>query len=175
MLNEETLTKIKNALKRTLALKMTRSTYWEIQNIVLTALDGDKEKATQLLDSLLIGQPRGKLATGAQLDQLNSIINEFCIPLRVAKDVFERAEFLNTIASDIMAHQNRPVFVNRVRRIDGEEFQFMTDTESCLQLMKHMVGRMNELKKSDKTKPSLDSCAGTIKEFKDLVDTLAKK
>ncbi|MBB64366.1 MAG: hypothetical protein CMO81_04820 [Waddliaceae bacterium] len=175
MLDEETLTKIRNALKRTLALKMTRSTYWEIQNIVLTALNADKEKATQLLDSLLIGQPRGKLATGPQLDLLNSIINEFCIPLRVAKDVFERAEFLNTIASDIMAHQNRPVFVNRVRRIDGEEFQFMTDTESCLQLLKHMVGRLTELKKSDKTKATLEASAGTIKEFKELVQALAGK
>ena len=46
-------------------------------------------------------------------------------------------------------------FLNRVRRIDGEEFTFLSDPLNTLNLLQHFVGRLPELTKNQKAKEEL--------------------
>lgn len=155
MLNENTVSRIKASLQRIFSMKITRSTFREVQNAIISSSGDDKEDVNDVFESFLSGKPKDKLAKGKSLDTLKSIIDEFSIPIRLSKEVHERGEFVNIITSDTLTQGDRIAFLNRVRRIDGEEFHFVTDPESTIHLLNHFVGRLQELDKSDQTKETL--------------------
>jgi hypothetical protein len=95
-----------------------------------------------------VGDERQKAA-------LEEMLRLFTIPARLAKEVYERGDFVNIITSDAVSHQDRIGFVNRIRRIDGEEFSFMSDPESTIHLLQHFVGRLTEIEKSPQGKKAL--------------------
>jgi len=70
--------------------------------------------------------------------------------------VYERGEFVNIITSDLVSQQDQYAFLNRIRRIDGEEFVFMSDPQNTLNLLQHFVGRFFELEKAPKGKEQID-------------------
>ncbi len=143
-------------LRRIFAMKITRSTFRELQNVILTCTNQNKELANFLFETLLTGQIKGEIPNEKHREILEEMIKNFTIPARLAKEVTERGEFINIITSDLISNEDQFAFVNRVRRIDGEEFVFMSDPQNTLHLVNHFVGRLYELEKNPKSKTELN-------------------
>lgn len=142
-------------LKRIFAMKVTRSTFRELQNVIFTCANQDKNLANFLFETLLSGQVKGTVSEKHKA-ALEDIIKNFTIPTRLAKEVFERGEFVNMITSDLVAQAEEVAFLNRIRRIDGEEFTFLADPENTIHLLQHFVGRLFELEKNSIGKGKLE-------------------
>lgn len=169
MLSENTVSRIKASLQRIFSMKITRSTFREVQNAIISAAGDNKEEVNEIFEAFLSGKPKEKLAKGKALDALKACIDEFSIPIRLSKEVHERGEFVNIITSDTLTQGDRIAFLNRVRRIDGEEFHFVTDPESTLHLLNHFVGRLQELGRADQTKEILDKHKDQILQLQERI------
>lgn len=143
-------------MRRIFAMKITRSTYREIQNVILTCANQNKEIANFLFETLLTGQVKGEIPNEKHLEILEEVIKNFTIPARLSKEVHERGEFINIITSDMVSQEEQFAFLNRVRRIDGEEFVFLSDTQNTIHLATHFIGRLMELEKNSKAKAEID-------------------
>ncbi len=157
-------------LKRIFAMKITRSTYRELQNVVLNCANQNKEIANFLFETLLTGQIKMKL-NEKHHEILEEVIKHFTIPARLSKEVYEKGEFINIITSDLITQENQVAFLNRLRRIDGDEMVFMSDPVNTLNLFQHFAGRIFELENNPKGKEEL---AKYKKELSALADRLKK-
>lgn len=142
-------------LRRIFAMKITRSTFREIQNVILNCVNQNKELGNFLFETLLTGQLKGEITNEKHREIIEEVIKNFTIPARLAKEVLERGEFINIITSDLVNQEDQYAFVNRLRRIDGEEFLFMSDPQNTVHLVNHFVGRLSELDKNPKAKEEL--------------------
>lgn len=142
-------------LKRIFAMKITRSTFRELQNVILSCANNDKELANFLFETLMTGQIAGTIANEKQKEILDEAIKNFTIPARLSKEVYERGEFINIVTSDMVSQQDQYAFVNRIRRIDGEEYIFMSDPQNTMHLVQHFIGRLMEIEKTPKGKEEL--------------------
>ncbi len=154
-LDDRILMLFEGNMKRIFAMKITRSTFREIQNVILNCANQNKEIANFLFETLLTGQINATIPNEKQREILEDVIKNFTIPARLAKEVFERGEFVNIITSDLVSQQDQFAFLNRIRRIDGEEFIFMSDAQNTLHLVQHFVGRLYELDSNPKAKEEL--------------------
>jgi len=127
-------------LQRIFALPITKSTFRDVQNAILTATEGDTEKAQQLLEDLV----NERIDTDPEMQRAFS---QFGYLILVSKDVYERGDFLGLVTSDTISREDQVYFSNRIRRIDGTELHFVTDVDSTVQLMNHLLVRLAELKK----------------------------
>jgi hypothetical protein len=155
-LDDRTVMLFEGNMRRIFAMKITRSTYREIQNVILTCTNQNKEAANFLFETLLTGQIKGEISNEKHLEILEEVIKNFTIPARLSKEVHERGEFVNIITSDMVSQEEQFAFLNRVRRIDGEEFVFLSDTQNTIHLATHFIGRLMELEKHSKAKTELD-------------------
>ena len=73
------------------------------------------------------------------------MIHEYSARLNLAKDIYEKGEFVNFITSDTINRNNAVTFFNRIRRIDGVEYEFATDPAMTLQLMLHFISKLKEI------------------------------
>lgn len=169
MLDENTINRIRASLQRIFSMKITRSTFREVQNAIISASGESKDEVNDVFESFLSGKAKDQLAKGKSLETFNSTIDEFSIPIRLSKEVHERGEFVNIITSDTLTQGERIAFLNRVRRIDGEEFHFVTDPESTIHLLNHFVGRLQELAKSEQTKDILASQKDALLKLQDKI------
>lgn len=143
-------------MRRIFAMKISRSTFREIQNVILNCVNQNKEIANFLFETLLTGQIKGEMQNEKHREILEEVIKNFTIPARLAKEVSERGEFINIITSDLVTQEDQFAFINRLRRIDGEEFVFMSDPQNTVHLVNHFVGRLYELEKNPKGKGELE-------------------
>lgn len=155
-LKDDILMLFEGNLKRIFAMKVTRSTFRELQNVILTVANQDKNLANYLFETLLTGQIKEGTASEKHSQILQEVIRDFTIPARLAKEVFERGEFINMITSDLVAQQEEVAFLNRMRRIDGEEFLFLADPQNLVHLLQHFVARLFEMEKAPPAKGKLD-------------------
>ena len=146
-LDERTLMLFEGNMKRIFAMKISRSTFRELQNVILSCANQDKEVANFLFETLMTGQIKPEVPQ-KQRPILEEVIKHFTIPARLAKEVYERGEFVSIITSDLVSQQEDHAFLNRIRRIDGEEFIFLSDPQNTLHLLQHFVGRLHELKQA---------------------------
>ena len=137
-------------MRRIFAMKISRSTFRELQNVILSCANQDKDLANILFETLMTGQIKESFTNSKHRAILEEVIKNFTIPARLAKEVFERGEFVNIITSDLVSQQEEYAFLNRIRRIDGDEFIFLSDPQNTLHLLQHFVGRLHELKQADK-------------------------
>lgn len=142
-------------MRRIFAMKITRSTYRELQNVILNCANQNKDLANFLFETLLTGQIKATVPNEKHREILEDVIKNFTIPARLSKEVYERGEFVNIITSDLVTQQDQSAFLNRLRRIDGEEFIFMSDTQNTVHLVQHFVGRLYELENSKNAKEEL--------------------
>ena len=149
MIPPENLDQFGQSLQRIFAMKVTRSTYREVQNAVIAAVGGDQEKAQTLAECLLSRNTTSGPEGEPLPEPIQSIIQEYSVPIRLSKDVSEKGEFLSLVTSDTVRHGELVAFLNRVRRIDGEDFQFLTDTEGTLHLLLHVLSRLREVSSSE--------------------------
>ncbi len=145
-LDQARIKHFERSLQRVFSLPITRSTFRQLQNAILAIVDGDRDRANLIFEALLTGEIKEGVVNQADQAAFRKVIDAFTVNAWVAKDVFEKGEFINIISSDIIQQQNRLLYANTLRRIDGEELQFLTDFESTLQLLQHFVQRLRESK-----------------------------
>jgi hypothetical protein len=172
MLEESNITDLKAALKRIFALPITRSTLREIQNTILISCLKEKESSRELFESLITGELKDPSSICKKKESLKKLIDEFTVPVRVAKDVFERGEFLSLASSDFITQKDRIAFLNRIRRVDGEEMQFLADTKGMINLLLHFLERLQELKKTEMGEEILNNAKQDLDAGKKLIENL---
>lgn len=155
MLDDKMMMLFEGNLKRIFAMKITRSTYRELQNVILNCVNNNQDAANFLFETLMTGQIKPGFVNEKHQEVLEDCIHSFTIPARLAKEVFERGEFINIITSDLVTQGDETAFLNRIRRIDGEEFTFLSDPANTLNLLQHFAGRLPELEKNPKAKEEL--------------------
>lgn len=144
-IEDRVLTLFEGNLRRIFAMKITRSTYRELQNVILTCTGQNKDIANFLFETLHTGQIKEGWLNEKQTEVMEDLVKYFTIPVRLAKDVYERGEFINVITSDIVTQQEECALLNRIRRIDGEEFLFLSNPQNTLHLLQHFTSRLQEL------------------------------
>ena len=169
MIDDTQIKQIRRELSRIFALPITRSTLREIQNTLVVVCPQD---SNTLFQAFVSGELTNPTKLSKNKDKLLEVIDEFSIPIRVARDVYERGEFINLASSDIIAQSNRVAFLNRIRRVDGEEMHFFTDTRGTVNLLNHLLERLHELQKNDVGKESLKGSKDELKMAKDRLDKL---
>jgi hypothetical protein len=168
ILDDRTLMLFEGNMRRIFAMKVSRSTFREIQNVILNCTNQNKEMANFLFETLLTGQVKGEIPNEKHREILEEIIKNFTIPARLSKEVHERGEFVNIITSDLVSQEEQFAFLNRIRRIDGEEFVFLSDTQNTVHLATHFIGRLYELEKNSKA-------ALELSKYKKELATLAER
>ncbi len=169
MLDAKKIKQMDIAFKRILILPMTRSTFRQMQNVVFQTVEGNREEASTLLDALLTNNNKKGQTPDTPLQEF---LDTYAIPVSVAREVAERGEFVSLVTSDIINHPQMPIFGNRIRRIDGKEFDFITDAESCLQLLQHFSIRLQEMDKAEKSRQVLKGLKSELLSLKNRVNEL---
>jgi hypothetical protein len=173
MLDDKMVSQLEASLRRIFAMKITRSTFRELQNVLITVSGGSRDLTNDLFESLYTGQLKDSLK-GKSADQLKTLLTEFSIPIRLSKEIFERGEFVNIITSDTITQKDTVAFLNRIRRIDGEEFLFITDPESTVHLLQHFTGRLQELSKMEQGEQLINNFKKDLLILRNKLDELAK-
>lgn len=173
VLDDRTLVLFEGNLRRIFAMKITHSTFRELQNVILSCANQDKNMANFLFETLLTGQIKEGSCNEKQKEILEDVIKNFTIPSRLAKEVYERGDFVSIITSDMAQQNDQVAFVHRVRRIDGEEFTFMADAQNTIHLLQHFVGRLYELEKQPKGKENIAKFKSELNLIADKIKQLA--
>ena len=118
-IDNNTFLLLEGNLKRIFATPIGYTTFREFQNVVFNCSQGQQELANFLFEMLINGKLLQELPAG-QKQSAQSLIVQFMMLIRVAKDIHERGEFINFITSDMLAQQERCVFLNRLARVDGQ-------------------------------------------------------
>lgn len=173
MIDEKNLVVLEQNLQRIFGLKIGRTTFREVQNAILAAAQGNKDVANTLFETLLSGEVKDKsLGTHAQ-NHVISMINTYSVPFRLARDVYERGDFLQLITSDTIQQNDKPLFVNRIKRVDGKEHQFICDVPSTIHLLTHFLSRLQELEVSNPKARALEPFAKDLAALKQRLDQLS--
>ena len=146
-IDNNTFLLLEGNLKRIFATPIGYTTFREFQNVVFNCSQGQQELANFLFEMLINGKLLQELPAG-QKQSAQSLIVQFMMLIRVAKDIHERGEFINFITSDMLAHQERCVFLNRLARVDGQEFLLMKDVQNTCHLIRHLLSRLLEAQKN---------------------------
>lgn len=173
MLDDKMLMLFEGNLKRIFAMKITRSTFRELQNVILSCVNQNQDTANFLFETLMTGQVKPGTVNEKHQEVLEECIKNFTIPARLSKEVLERGEFINIITSDLVTQGEDAAFLNRVRRIDGEEFTFLSDPINTLNLLQHFAGRLPELEKNAKAKEELAKYKRELNILGDRIKQLA--
>lgn len=162
---------IEGNLKRIFATPIGYTTFREIQNVVLNCTDNQKEVANFFFEMLINGKLTHDLPNQQQ-QAAHALIAEFMMPIRVAKDVHERGEFINFITSDMLAQQDRCIFLNRIARVDGQEFLLMSDVQNTCHLVRHLLARLMEAQKHPVGEKNIEEIQEDITSLKNYFDEL---
>ena len=64
------------------------------------------------------------------------------------------------------------VLSNRFRRVDGEEFHFVSDVETTLHVVNHFLTRLQELSKNEGAAKNLQRCKPQISQIKSILNEI---
>lgn len=157
---------IRIALKRIFALPVNKSTFRQVQNAVAVIFQAEPNSANDVLEALFTGNFKNGQ------EPLKSLYKDYDEQLKVAREVFERGSFLTLITSDRLAQGDRVMFNNLIRRIDGEQIEFITDIESTFQMIKHFIGRLQEVQSLDVDKRLRDVVKEEIADLHKMTQTV---
>lgn len=145
MITKEQIDKLDTMLKRIFALPISRMTLREMQNAISTVIPEKQDVAQALYESLLAGEIQGSLKTKNEAP-LNSLVGAYSAHSRIAREVAEKGEFMNSFSCEPFRQGNQVYFINRMRRIDGQEYHFLSSPDINLRLARMFIQRLNELK-----------------------------
>jgi hypothetical protein len=171
-IDNRTIETLRNGLSRIFAMKVTKSTFREVQNLILALTGGKEDDADSLLQALVGTDHNDAPFTEDSAEKVRVLAREYAIPVRLSKEVLERGEFLNLLTSDTIGSNKGPLLLNRIRRIDGEEFQFISDANSTVHMLQHFTSRMNELTKTDEGRQSLKEVKQGLENAQQLLTEL---
>lgn len=164
MINEEKMEVLNQQFQRIFTLPVTRLTFRELQTAIATALNEDHEAAKTLIESLLTDQPRHA--------SMETFFKKYSVPFKVAKQIQDNGEVLSMLTTDIGSQGDNLLFQARMRRIDGGEFTFVTDSLGFLQVAEHIISRMANITSTPSgkamishLKPRLEALEKSIKDL----------
>lgn len=163
MLSNENLLELRSQLQRIFTMKVSRSSYREIQNLVISITKSNKVLANQLLLTLLSGELQPEVVRDTDTKTLETICSDFSSQVRLAKEIQEKGDFINIITSDLLGAMENSSYLNRVKRIDGEEFHFVTDLDSTIKMVHHFLNRLAEFKQNPSNKEVLEKQRASLK------------
>jgi len=165
MLSQDKMEVLENQFQRIFTLPVTRTTFRELQNVISTAFDGNNEKTISFIDSLLQNRK------DSESDQIADFVKEYCIPVRVAKQVHDNGEVLSMLTTDVGMQAGNMIFSVRMRRIDGGEFSFLTDAAGFLQIAEHILSRIESVS----TNQTGRAVIGSLKpRFEEMLETVSR-
>lgn len=171
MIDVKKIQQLDFAFQRILTLPVSKSSFRQMQNAILFCVEGDRDAATKLLEAFLHGDQEGQNGS-AKDPALQNLIERYALPLSVAREVSERGDFLSIVTSDVINHPEMPLFGNRIRRIDGQEFEFITNAESAVQLLHHFSSRLQEMESLEKERKVLKGLKKELVALKGRIDQL---
>ncbi len=175
MFDEFKTSQMHNMFKRVFSFSITRSTYREVQNALMGFSDRNEETLKGLMESFFTGTVTPALSSKVKGDLLQQIVDQYGLQVRLSREVHDRGEFVSFLTSDVLAQgTNKVLFSNIVRRVDNEEFRFISDVESTLQIVNHFVSRLQEAKKMEAGQGSLNSVKDEIFEIKSKIEELIR-
>lgn len=160
------------SMKRIFALKVNRSTWREIQNISFNLSQGNQDLASDLLNAFFTDEVGEGLAEDSARESLQKLVEEYGLFVRLSREISEKGDFVSIISSDILANHDRLALLNRIRRVDGEEFHFITDAESTLHVLQHFLNRFSELPKQERGKQILELQKGRLQALQKQISAL---
>ncbi|MDF2577193.1 MAG: hypothetical protein K0S74_677 [Chlamydiales bacterium] len=161
--------------QRIFALKITRSTFREVQNIILAGSEGNPDLANKLLEILFLGQMKEGVVTDKAKETLDALVKDFSMLIRLAKEVQDRGDVVNLIVSDAIEQKDSIGFLHRLKKVDGEEFSFVTDPTSTINLLHHFVTRIEEMEQSELAKEELRRYNPIFTGIRDFFDEILQK
>lgn len=171
MVTEEQVQQLQLLFKRVFALPISKMTLREVQNAVATAFPSHGEISKALFESLMTGESSKELGT----DKFKKLIEEYSAQVRFAKEVYEFGEFMNIFSCEFLQQGNKVFFVNRMRRIDGEEYQFLSAPDTNIRLAHMFINRLRDLKRQAGNVTLDDHLVGELQGIKTDIDDLLKK
>lgn len=160
-------------LKRVFATKIGYTTFREVQNVIFGCTENDQNLANFVFEMLINGKLPSEL-NPSQTKNAHALISAFMIPIRVAKEVHEKGEFINFITSDMLIQQEKCTFLNRLARIDGEEFLLMADIQNTTHLIRHFISRLLEAQKHVVGQQNLAEIKDDLSSLRNYLDELIK-
>lgn len=145
--SEEQIEQLSRSFRRIFALPISRLTIRELQNAINTALPGNIDITKAIYESLLAGELKESLKKGNNTQDLTNFVEDFTSHVRIAREVAEMGEFMNSFSCDFLQQGNQVYFVNRMRRIDGQEYYFLSAPETNIRLAHMFINRLRDLKK----------------------------
>ena len=167
MLQKEKLEYLTLQFQRIFTLSVTRTSFRELHNAVLDAMEGNEQEAKDFLESLINPD---KVNEKTEDLLFRDFLKTYSVPVRVAKEVHERGEVLSMLATDMGIRGDNLLFSTRIRRIDGKEFHFMSDPEGVLHVLEHFLARLNDAGHSDKGKEILEAYMPRLEKIKALLE-----
>lgn len=174
MMNETKIDQLSRAFKRLFALPISRSCFREIQNTIFKVMEGNQDDSNEVFSALISGALTPEQENKPEANALKRLINDYSIQTNIAKDVFERAEFVSLLITDMLPHPNQILFANHIKRVDGQEIHFITDLESSLQVVNHFLTRVSEAEKNENTKPIFKKHKQDLQALKQKIDALCR-
>ncbi len=169
MVAPEQVEQLKQGLQRAFALPLSKMTFREVQNAVALIFPNQSEVANKVMESLV----KGELSTSMQAPKLKEVIQEYAPLMRFAKEVADYGEFMNSFTCDFISQGNQVFFINRMRRIDGEEYHFLSAPETNIRLAHMFINRLRDLKKNvggiSLDKSVVEELNNLAEDIKDLV------
>lgn len=177
MLTEHLVNELNLQLQRIFCLPITRSTFRELQNVIFTLAQQSQDKANLYFEVLLTGNMKdGAVADNAK-EKMKGVIERYTIPSRMAKEVFERGEFVSGMTSDIVFDSDtgqNALIVTRIRRIDGQEMQVINSPQTTLFTINHHLQRLAELSQNEKGREQFKYLKDQLNQIKQGVNRIAE-
>lgn len=174
MWNDKKIEELDKSFKRILTMPMSKSTFRQLQNAIFATAEKNIESANDLIESLLTGNVKKDALKSVTKGSLDSFFINYAVPLSVARDVAEKGEFVSLITSDIIPHPSLAILSSRIRLVDGEEFQFLTDPESTMQFARHFLTRLQEFAQIESGKNVLTHHKEELKNIRNTLDEMIK-
>jgi hypothetical protein len=94
------------------------------------------------------GELKESLKESGNGDGLTTLVDEFSSHFKIAREVAEMGEFMNSFSCDFVEQGKQHLFINRLRRIDGSEYYFLSAPETNIRLSHMFINRLRDLKKA---------------------------
>jgi hypothetical protein len=175
MIKRKTLSLVRLHFQRIFALPVTRTTFREVQNVIFAAADGNADLASSFLEILFLGEYKDGVVTEKARETLELLIEDYSLPIRLAREVQDRGDIVSLILSDPIEQKDSIGFLHRLKKVDGTEFHFVTDPVATLNLFNHMAMRLEEMDNSNKAEEDFRRFNPLLVAVKTLMDNLIKK
>lgn len=147
-ISEDQYSQLSRSFRRIFALPISRLTIRELQNAINQALPENAETSKTLYESLITGDLKDGIKKSGGHSDLASLVEDYTYQFKIAREVAEMGEFMNSFSCDFLQQGNQVYFMNRMRRIDGEEYYFLSAPETNIRLAHMFINRLRDLKKS---------------------------